>query len=61
MNNVHVSDVSVKYHGEMQYNDIPKFIDVTVEMRQGRSMGKNEIYDMFGVNYKRVYKKLENS
>lgn len=56
MNNVHVSDVAVKHHGEMQYNDIPQFIDVTVDMKQGRSMGKQEIYDMFGINYKRVYK-----
>lgn len=55
MSNVYLKNIDVSYQGEMLYNDIPKFINVKLSLEQGRNMGKNEIYDMFGIKYKRSY------
>lgn len=57
MNNIHVTDVSCVAKGDMMYNDIPKYLEVKVSMKQGRNMGGNEIYSMFGIEYQRIYKK----
>lgn len=59
MNNVHVSKVDIAMKGDMMYNDIPKYMEVKVSMKQGRNMGGNEIYDMFGIEYQRVYKETK--
>ena len=60
MNNVYVNDVNVSFSGDLSYNDMPKYLNAKVSMKQGRNMGKNEIYDMFGIKYQRTYKKLKD-
>lgn len=60
MNNVHVTNVSVNLNGDLMYNDIPKYLEIKISMKQGRNMGGNEIYDMFGIEYQRIYKKTKN-
>lgn len=60
MNNVYVNDVKVSFSGDLSYNDMPKYLNTTISMKQGRNMGKNEIYDMFGIKYQRSYKKLSD-
>ena len=60
MNNVHVKSIVVTESSEMGYNDIPKFKTVKIGMSQGRNMGKNEIYKLFGVRYKRRYNKTDS-
>jgi hypothetical protein len=60
MNNIYVKNVQVSESSEMSYNDIPKYRDVKISMEQGRNLGKNEIYDLFGVRYKRHYNKTDS-
>lgn len=60
MNNVYVKSVAVTESSEMGYNDIPKYRTVKIGMEQGRNMGKNEIYKLFGVRYKRRYNKTDS-
>lgn len=60
MNNVYVKSVNVTESSEMGYNDIPKFRTVKISMEQGRNMGKNEIYKLFGIKYKRHYNKTDS-
>ena len=57
MNNIYVEDVSVTGGKDLGYNDMPKTLDVKIRMTQGRSLGKQEIYSLFGVRYKRYYAK----
>jgi hypothetical protein len=61
MSNVYVTNVAIASKGDMMYNDIPKFLEVKVSMKQGRNMGGNEIYDMFGIEYQRIYKEVKNN
>jgi len=58
MNNIYCSNVTVKYGKDMGFNDIPRTLDVTVTLKQGRSLGKQEIYSLFGISYQRKYKKV---
>lgn len=55
MNNIWVTSVSVTLGKDMAYNDIPRTVEVKVSMKQGRNLGKQEIFSFFGVNYKRKY------
>ena len=61
MNNIHVTKVDIKGGNEMGHNDLPKIMQVTISMKEGRNLGKQEIFEMFGVRYKRRYNKLENN
>lgn len=58
LNNVKVNNVEVTFTGEMQYNDIPKYIKVNLDLDQGRNMGKNEILDSIGIEYQRKYNQI---
>lgn len=58
MNNIYVKNVNVKFKSEMAVNDMPKFIDVSIELEQGRNLGKQELNRLFGVEYQRKYKKI---
>jgi hypothetical protein len=55
MNNIYCKNVGITYGKDMGFNDIPKTINVKVSLVQGRSLGKQEIYNLFGVRYKRLY------
>ena len=61
MNNIYVSNVEVKMGNDMGHNDLPKIMDVKVSMSQGRNLGKQEIYNLFGVRYRRDYYNKTNS
>lgn len=58
MNNINVTGVNVKMGSEMSVNDLPKFINVEVEMEQGRNLGRQELTKLFGIEYQRKYKKI---
>ena len=55
MSNIKVSNVSVKLGSELLFNDLPKFIYVTINIEQARNLGKQEMLRMFGVKFKRDY------
>ena len=55
MNNIHVRSVNVTFGKDMGFNDIPRIMEVKVQMKQGRNLGKQEIFNFFGVTYKRHY------
>lgn len=57
MNNIKVSNVDIKLGSELLFNDLPKFIYVTISVEQARNLGKQEMLRMFGVKYKRDYSK----
>lgn len=58
MNNIKVSTLDVTLGNEMAYNDMPKYTTIKATIEQGRNLGKQEIESMFGVVYKREYKKI---
>jgi hypothetical protein len=58
MNNIYCKNVSVTFGKDMAFNDIPRTIEVKISLEQGRSLGKQEIYSFFGINYKRYYSKV---
>lgn len=55
MNNIHVKSVNVTFGKDMGFNDIPKIMEVKIQMKQGRNLGRQEIFSFFGVAYKRHY------
>ena len=55
MSRVYVKNIEISHTGEMLYNDIPKFINVSITVDQSRNLGKNEIANIFGIKYNRVY------
>jgi hypothetical protein len=57
MNNVYTRSVAVTYGKDMGLNDIPRTVEVKIQMKQGRNLGKQEIFSYFGVRYKRYYNK----
>ena len=61
MNNIYASRVDIKGGNEMGHNDLPKILQVQVTLQQGRNLGKQEVFEMFGVNYKRRYNKTQNN
>lgn len=58
INNIKVSTLDVTFGNELAYNDMSKYMTVKVNMEQGRNFGKQEISKMFGVEYRRKYKKV---
>ena len=58
MNNIKVSSLDVTMGNELSYNDMPRYMTIKVNIEQGRNIGKQEIENMFGVVYKREYKKV---
>jgi len=58
MNNIICNSVVITYGKDMGFNDVPRTMDVKITLTQGRSLGKQEIYALFGVTYKRNYKKI---
>ena len=55
MNNVYLSNLEVTMGKDMGYNDMAKTMKVVASLEQGRNLGKQEIYEYFGVRYKRHY------
>ena len=58
INNIKVTSLDVTLGNEMAYNDIPRYMTTKINMSQGRNLGKQEIESMFGIEYKRKYKKV---
>jgi len=58
MANIKVNSVDVTMGSELAYNDMPKHMTVKIAMEQGRNFGKQEIERMFGIEYRRKYKKV---
>jgi len=58
MNNLKVTSLDVSMGNELSYNDMPRYMTLKVNLEQGRNLGKQEIENMFGVEYKREYKKV---
>ena len=61
MNNIYVTNVAVGMGKDFGYNDMPRTMEVKVSMKQGRNLGKQEIFSFFGVNYKRKYTLSKNT
>jgi hypothetical protein len=61
MANVYVKNIDVAFTGDMMFNDIPKFMNVSIQVEQARNMGKQEITKMFNIKYKREYTPLKSS
>jgi hypothetical protein len=59
MNNIIVKDVNIKAPNQLSFNDMPKNLNVTIDISQGRSLGKQEIMKIIGVEYQRKYKKVK--
>jgi hypothetical protein len=58
INNIKVNTLDVTLGNEMAYNDVPRYMTVKVTLEQGRNFGKQEIENMFNIEYKRKYKKV---
>ena len=58
MNNIWVKSVGITEGKDMGFNDMPRIMEVKITMEAGRSLGKQEIYSLFGVRYKRQYNKF---
>jgi len=58
MNNIKVTSLDVTMGNELAYNDMSRYMTVKVNLEQGRNIGKQEIENMFGIEYKRQYKKV---
>jgi len=61
MSNIIVNNVDLKPSNEMGFNDMPKRIDVTIDIKMGRSIGASEINKMFNNQYGRIYTKNRSS
>jgi len=59
MNNIKVSSLDVTMGNELSYNDMSRYMTLKINLEQGRNLGKQEIESMFGVVYKRTYKKIK--
>jgi hypothetical protein len=58
MNNIKVTSLDVTMGNELSYNDMSRYMTIKVNLEQGRNIGKQEIENMFGIEYKRQYKKI---
>lgn len=61
INNIWVKSVNITGGKDMGFNDMPRIMEIKITMEQGRSLGKQEIYDLFGVRYKREYNKFQSA
>lgn len=57
MANIVVNNVDLKFSNEMGFNDMPKRVDATIEIKMGRPLGGQEINRMFNNQYGRIYTK----
>lgn len=57
MGNVYVDNVDIKFSSEMGFQDMPKSINVNIDLKQGRPLGKWEIERLFNNQYGRIYSK----
>ena len=57
MANIYVSDVDLKFSNELGFQDMPKRVDVTIQLKMGRPFGTGEIERMFNNQYGRIYSK----
>ena len=55
MNYIKVDSVELKLSGDLMYNDLPRFINVTISVSNARPLGKQEMLKFFGVKFKREY------
>jgi len=58
MGNVYLENgVDLKFSNELGFQDMPKRVDVTIDLKMGRPLGRWEIERMFNNQYGRVYTK----
>ena len=55
--NIYVNNVDLKFSNEMGFNDMPKRVDATIEIKLARPLGSSEINRMFNNQYGRIYSK----
>jgi len=55
LGNIKVDDISLKFSNELSFNDMPKRLDVEVQISLGRNLGAQEIFQMFNNGYQRAY------
>lgn len=62
INNIVVTNVDLKFSNELGFNDMPKKVDATIDIKFGRPLGGQEINRMFNNQYGRKYsnKKSDN-
>jgi len=53
--NMVVNNVDLKFSNEMGFNDMPKKVDVAIDIKFGRDLGQQEIEKMFNNQYGRIY------
>lgn len=61
MNNIYVNNVDLKLSNEMGFNDMPKRVDVNIDIKMARPLGAQEINRMFNNQYGRIYSKKEQN
>lgn len=61
INNIVVSNVDLKFSNELGFNDMPKKVDATIDIKFGRPLGGQEINRMFNNQYGRIYSNPELS
>lgn len=59
MGNVIVEKVEIKTNNELLFNDMPTRLGVNIQVKQGRSLGGQEILSCFNNGYKRVYENIK--
>lgn len=57
MANIYVDDVDLKLSSELGFQDMPKRVDVVIQLKMGRPFGKQEIERIFNNQYGRIYTK----
>ena len=55
LGNVVVDNVELVFNNEFAFNDMPTLLKVKVTVRLGRSLGSQEIFQMFNNGYNRTY------
>lgn len=57
MANIVVNNVDMKFSSEMGFNDMPKRVEATIDIKMARPIGSSEINRMFNNQYGRIYSK----
>ena len=61
MSNIFVDDVELKFSSEMGFNDMPKRVDVKIDLKMARPFGKQELERIFNNQYGRIYTKKDTT
>ena len=61
MANIVVNNVGLKFSNEMGFNDMPKRVDATIDIKMSRPLGGQEINRMFNNQYGRIYTKVTSN